>query len=78
MVTSLLLNFGHVPSWQLFELLSFFVHCCFCIRNFHRLEEGNELAREIVITQRVEHLFPAMWSSSPFDSFLSELFLVDA
>ena len=54
---SFTLYFGHVPSWQLFELLPFFVHCCFCIRNFHRLEDGNELAREIVMTQRVEHLF---------------------
>ena len=36
----LALRFGHWPSQQLFELLPFLVHCCFCIQDFHRMEQN--------------------------------------
>ena len=66
------LHFGHLPWWWLFEFLPFFVHCCLCIWNFHRLVHGNELARRIGMTQRVETLlrsviFVIFWWS-PFQS----------
>ena len=48
---------GHLPSWQFFELLPFFIHRCICIRDFHRVEHGNELVHKIFMTQRVELLF---------------------
>ena len=46
--------FGHLPCWQFFELLPFFVHRGFRIWNFHRLEHENELEHKIAVTQRVE------------------------
>ena len=50
------ISFVHLPCRQLFELLPFLVHCCFCIRNFHRLGHGNELVHKMRKTQRVEPL----------------------
>ena len=37
------LNFLQLPCWIRFELLPFLVHCCFRIRNSHRLEHRNKL-----------------------------------
>ena len=38
---------------KLFELLPFFVHCCFRIPNFHRLGHKNKIAHQIVMCHRV-------------------------
>ena len=51
------LYFGHLPCWQLFELLPFLVLCCFCIRNFHCSEHRNKLVHQIVVTYGIEHSF---------------------
>ena len=51
---SVALYIGHLPRWQLFELVPFFVHCCFRIRNFYRLRHRNKLVHLIAVTQRIE------------------------
>ena len=48
--------FGQLPSWQPFEILTHFVHCCCRIRNVHRLRHKNKFVHKIVMTQRIEPL----------------------
>ena len=57
---------------------SFFFSHCFYIRDFHRFGHTNELRHKNRMTQRVEPLFPAMWSSSSFDRVLSKRFHIDS
>ena len=65
---SFAIYFGHLPCWQLFELLPFFVHCGFRIRNFHRLVHENELEHKIAVTQRVEPPSPQCDLCDPFQT----------
>ena len=41
-----------LPGWNRFELFPFLVHCCFRLRNFHRLRHRNKLANHIVMWHR--------------------------
>ena len=46
------LNFVQMPRWNRFEPLSVLVHCCFRIRNFHRLTHRNKLVHHIATGHR--------------------------
>ena len=48
----LALDFLQLPCWNRFELLPFLVHCCFCVRNFHRLWHGNKFVDQIATDHR--------------------------
>ena len=72
MTSSFALYFGHLSSRQLFELLPFFVHCCFCILDFHCLGHKKELVHKITMTQQVEPLLSNVifmnFRQSPFQT----------
>ena len=44
-----LFDLSKLPSLDRFELFPFFFHCCFCVRNFHRLRHRDELVHQIVV-----------------------------
>ena len=48
------LYFVQLPGWNRFELLPFLVHCCFRIRNVHRLRHRNNFVNQIKVSHRIE------------------------
>ena len=54
-IDHLFLNFDlcQVPRRKFLQFFPFLVHCCFRIRNFHRLEQWNKLVHQIVMTHRI-------------------------
>ena len=38
-------DFRQVPRWNLFQFLSFFIHCCFCCGNLHGLRHRNKWSK---------------------------------
>ena len=70
--------FGQWPRWQLFELLPFFVLCCFRFRNFHRLKHGNKLVHRVTATHRIEPSLRDVILMIFWHSRFSKRFLVDS
>ena len=46
------LTFFQLPGRSCLKLLPFLVHCCFCIRSFHRIKHRNKLVNQIVMGHR--------------------------
>ena len=68
---------GRLPSWQFFELLHNWATAAFYIRDFHRLEQKNEIVRKIVMPRWIQHPW-TKWSSWSFCKILCKRFLVDS
>ena len=47
--------FLQLPCRYFLELLPFLVHCCLCIRYFHRLWHRNKLVNQIVMGHRSKY-----------------------
>ena len=47
------LHLVQLPSWYRFELLSFLVHFCLRIRNFHRFRHQKKFVYQITMTYRI-------------------------
>ena len=48
---------GHLPRWQLFELLPLFIHGGFDIWNFQCMRHGDKLVHKIAMTQCIKPPF---------------------
>ena len=47
------LYFVQLPGWNRLDPLPLLVHCCFRIRNFHRLRHRNKFANQMTVTHRI-------------------------